>query len=204
MSERRASVGVCIPFHDSMKVHTALSLVLATNLLRASGHGMTLHAQPGPYTHWNREHLVNQALQAGVDYAMFVDTDIAFPTDGIIRLIQAEKPIIGGPYNLKNDKSESVIKMPGQNGKRFSSGHFDFPDEPFEVAAIGTGFMLIDLQAISELERPLFPCDFGDGDSDGGTMLGEDIAFCLKAREAGITIWCHPKVQVGHIGDKVY
>ena len=31
-------------------------------------------------------------------------------------------------------------------------------------------------------------------------QLGEDLAFCKKADELGIEIWCEPTVRVGHIG----
>ena len=29
-------------------------------------------------------------------------------------------------------------------------------------------------------------------------MCGEDVSFCLDAKEAGFEIWCDPRVRVGH------
>jgi hypothetical protein len=29
-------------------------------------------------------------------------------------------------------------------------------------------------------------------------MCGEDVSFCLDAKEAGFEIWCDPKIRVGH------
>lgn len=198
----KPSIAVCIPTLGHVHVKTTIALCLATNLLRASGHTVTIHTRLGPYTHWNREHLVNDAIElAQADYVMFVDADIVFPTDGMIRLLAAQKPVIGGPYNLKQDEAMSTIKMPDGNGGFAAVKDFPFPDEPFEVAALGTGFMLVDLAAIADLERPLFPCDFGGPDNP---MVGEDIAFCRKVTDAGLSVWCDPSVQCGHIGDKVY
>ena len=28
----------------------------------------------------------------------------------------------------------------------------------------------------------------------------EDVSFCLRARQAGFEVWCHPGVRVGHVG----
>lgn len=185
----------------SVKTYTTLSLIMATNLLTHSGHTVSLHQSSGPYTHWNREHLVRLALEHDDDYVMFVDTDVIFETDAIIRLLGAEKPVIAGPYNLKQDEPMSTIKLDDGNGGYKAATGFPFPEDPFEVAAIGTGFMLIHKAVFAAINPPYFPCDFNGGD---GTEVGEDIAFCRKVRAAGLTIWCHPKAQCGHIGDRVY
>ena len=29
-------------------------------------------------------------------------------------------------------------------------------------------------------------------------MCGEDVSFCLDAKEAGYEIWCDPRIRVGH------
>ena len=28
--------------------------------------------------------------------------------------------------------------------------------------------------------------------------LGEDLSFCVRARNCGYKIWCDPKLQIGH------
>ena len=30
--------------------------------------------------------------------------------------------------------------------------------------------------------------------------LGEDIAFCFRARDLGFELWAEPNVQLGHVG----
>ena len=65
-----------------MKMLTVFSLVMATNMLRSLGHDMTFTAREGPYTHWNRDHLAQDAIKAGGEYLMFVDTDVVFPRRG--------------------------------------------------------------------------------------------------------------------------
>jgi hypothetical protein len=29
-------------------------------------------------------------------------------------------------------------------------------------------------------------------------MCGEDVSFCLDAKEAGMVTWCDPRIRVGH------
>jgi len=34
--------------------------------------------------------------------------------------------------------------------------------------------------------------------------VGEDVAFCQQAAEAGLEIWCDPTITLSHIGDYHY
>lgn len=204
------SVLIGIPTNGDMKMMTAMSLVMATNLLRATGHTMHLTVREGPYTHWNREHLVQDAVAQEANYLMFIDTDVAFPAEAVARLVGLRKHIAGGIYNLKQDEPVSTVKLwkDGQGAHDFVYGSDSLPfkavsdeplpDEPFQVAALPTGFMLVDVQKVfveSGLEFPYFPCHFG---------LGEDVAFCVNAQKAGLEVWCDPSIPIQHIGDKAY
>ncbi len=186
-----------IPTNGDMKILTAVSLMFATNLLRTSGHEMAVSVRSGPYTHWNREHLIEDAINAECEHLMFVDTDVVFPTDGILRLLDRDKDIIGAPYNLKQTEPVSTIKLWNDDRTGFRAIENEtFPEDPFQLAAVPTGFMLIRLAALKAMEPPYFPCEFG--------VRGEDVAFCLNAQEAGLEVWCDPTIAVTHIGDYAY
>lgn len=186
-----------------MKIVTVCSLVLATNYLRATGHDTTLHVQTGPYTHWNREHLVEDAQAADASHLMFIDTDIVFETDAITRLLERDLDVVGGAYNMKQDRPVSTIKMWNADRSGFvDQPEREMPEAPFQVAAMGTGFMLINMRVFDRLPRPWFPCEYGDG--NGTAPMGEDIRFCLNAQDAGFRVWCDPTVALQHIGDKRY
>ena len=34
--------------------------------------------------------------------------------------------------------------------------------------------------------------------------FGEDLSFCLRARELGAEIWCDSTIKLGHVGTAVY
>ena len=34
--------------------------------------------------------------------------------------------------------------------------------------------------------------------------FGEDLAFCLRAKEVGAKLWCDSSIKLGHVGLTVY
>lgn len=138
------------------------------------------------------------------DYLLFVDSDIEFPAWGLERLISHNKDIVGGMYFKKaaphfplvyefNKKtwSHSCIKNP--------------PTELCEVDGMGTGFMLIKKEVLVKLfekkwvAKNGFPFNFMQ--KPDGNDIGEDLAFCVRAKKAGYKIWCDPSIPLYHIGE---
>jgi hypothetical protein len=173
------------------------------------------------YVHRNRNVLLDRALKGDSTHLMFVDTDIVFPPDGIMRLLAQQKPIIGGAYNLKRDfddgarRRTTVKALPEMLNGRPHSEWVLPRDKPFECAGLPTGFMLIELDVLRNL--PVQP-DFG-GDREGAPdkgprnwfdfgnyagFVGEDIYFCDFVRNQGVPIWCDPTIKLGHIGPNVF
>ena len=69
----------------------------------------------------------------------------------------------------------------------------------FTVDYTGFGWVLIKKGVFENLEYPWFAPKmqvFESGDVQD--MCGEDVSFCLDAKEAGYEIWCDPKIRVGH------
>lgn len=194
------AVTIGVATYDSMKTKTAFCLAAAVTTTIKAGVDVHFAARSGPYTHWNRDALVEDAVNAGTGHLMMIDTDIVFPADAILTLLSRGKDVIGGAYLAKKLPPEHTIKMPPvtiRDGVPYFAEQQDvtLPAEPFQCAAVPTGFMLIDMRAIEKLERPLFPCV---------SPVGEDVAFCLKCADAGLEIWCDPTLGLGHLGDYEY
>ena len=34
--------------------------------------------------------------------------------------------------------------------------------------------------------------------------FGEDLSFCMRARDAGVQIYCDSSIKLGHVGYKTY
>lgn len=91
--------------------------------------------------------------------------------------------------------------MRGKDQKPFD-GKLDYDfiirkEDLVEVAYTGMGFMLVKRGVFEKLEYPWFrPIEKKIGDMVDFTM--EDVAFCLRAKEAGFKIFIDPAVKVGH------
>jgi hypothetical protein len=80
-----------------------------------------------------------------------------------------------------------------------------------QVRQIGTGFLRINraaCEAIAELDLPVAADGwrhyFNNGIRPSSYYLTEDYAFCENAWMAGIPVWMHRQVKVGHYGPEVF
>ena len=73
--------------------------------------------------------------------------------------------------------------------------------KPFTVDYAGFGWLLIQKGVFEDKKMP-YPWFapkmqvFESGNVQD--MCGEDVSFCLDAKEAGYEIWCDPRIRVGH------
>lgn len=197
-----------LPLYDDPKAETMLSLL---HTVAGFPHELTLSMRRGPYLDWNREACVTDALAAKSDYLMFVDSDMAFPSKAVELLIDHAKgkDIIGGNYYEKRYPLVSTVKLleNGFDGKTVEAKVSNFPSEPFQVAAVATGFMCIDLKRLVDCMAPPYFA------YETATRLGlerelglgrEDVAFCVRARKCGLQVWCDPTIPLMHMGVHAY
>jgi hypothetical protein len=197
----RISLGIIT--REDVNIETVACLM---HMLQCSPHEFHLNLRKGTYVQEMRNDCVKEARSVNADYLFFIDSDMIFPGDGLNRLLAHNKDIIGGMYNMKQLPLVTTIKLCNDKGERLFLKPEDIPstldipkDRIFKVYGIPTGFLLIKLSAIEDLENPF---DF-DRD-ENGLIIGEDINFCIKCKEIGLDIWCDPTIQIGHIGSYVY
>jgi hypothetical protein len=195
-----SSILIGVPHYGGFKAEMACSLVAAVADLSRNGHEVALSTRGGPYTHWNREQLGEDAVEAGVGHLMMIDADMMFLPDSIGRMLGRGKPIIGGFYMMKTTPPMNTIKLSDGNGGYLGTKNWTPPPEPFPVAAVATGFLLISTDVLRTLPKPWFPCEY----TDGPDSVGEDVAFCRAALAHGYEVWCDPTFRLVHIGDYGY
>lgn len=164
---------------------------------------ITLSPQNGPYLALNREASMRDAIIAKSDYLIFVDTDMVFPADAFTRLIAHGKDVIGANYYEKRLPLVTNVKPIGPNGEMADDGKLGtmtMPHEPFQCAGLGAGLLAIRVARVQECMAPPY---FAFADHRG-EMMGEDLAFCGRARRAGLQVWCDPTIPVLHVGDYLY
>ena len=150
---------------------------------------------------------IKYAQMMGADYLLFVDEDIKVNPDVLVKLINSKKDIVSAlifKRKLITSPAFSIFqKNPDNPTEEMLVPFWDYPKNSlFFVPAAGTGCMLINMKIFKKFPEPYFK--FWKG-------IGEDIFFCLRAREAGIKTWVNSKAKTEHIqmlyrfiGEKVY
>lgn len=147
------------------------------------------------YIDYNRNQLVDIAVQNGSSHLLFVDSDIQFPPTGIEDLLASNKDIIGGYYNTR--RGNCPVRIKDADGRLVSPS--PLPTEPFKCHVLPTGFMLIDMEVFDKLHKPYFAVL-----THANGTIGEDVYFCKQATDAGLELWCDPRIHLGHVGKHIY
>ena len=191
---------VAVPCMDQVPARFAQSLaMLRTNCQTVVGF------QIGSLVWDSRTKLAQRAIQAEADYVLWLDSDMEFPPDLLERLMatlenKEEADIVTGLYFRRVEPYSPVlfekIRLAGigANWKEFS----ELPKEDvFEVEGCGFGAVLMPTDIIMAVAAkngdPFWPI----------AHLGEDLAFCIRARELGYRIFCDQTIPIGHVGHNV-
>ncbi len=185
-----SKICIGVPNGGTVKAKTAYTLMSIK-----SEHELFPVFSTGSYIAENRERIVDIAISQMCSHLFFVDADMSFPSDTLNKLLDLDKDIVGGMYNYRKLPLQTTVKFIGKDG---TSVEGEVPREPFKVAAIGAGCLLIKMNVFSQLKKPCFQVEQIES---GEIVCTTDVAFCEKAKDAGYDIWCDPSLAVKHIGD---
>lgn len=167
-------------------------------------------------------------LNSDADYLLFIDADIYFRTEDVLRMIASRKELIIGPVPLKGFNWENIKNAALQDKKELAnySGIFNIvnlpnvymknENEPFEIAHGGCALMLIHRSVLDQL-KPYTDYYVNGGatiannkkvynffrveiEKNSKLLLSEDYFFCHSYRTIGGKVWCAPWCQTGHLG----
>ena len=150
------------------------------------------------------------------DYQLWIDSDIVFNSEKFWQLCDLalpaegeEKAITAGWYSTEDGQTTSVAHWMDEEDFRGNGGVMNHETletivkrkKPFTVDYAGFGWLLIKNGVFEheDIKYPWFAPKmqiFESGEVQD--MCGEDVSFCLDAKEAGFEIWCDPRVRVGH------
>lgn len=196
-----SKVGICIPARGQVEVGTAFDLAALVNYTnKNSKHEVNLYTSMGTLIFDQRNNMVQSALDDGCTHVLFIDADMRFPKNSLIRLLDHNKAIVGVNATTRSEpvkptaktlevKDDHVIWHPV-----FSKGK----DGIEIVDGIGCGVMLIDTCVFKELEKPWFFFEKLPNDK----ILGEDIYFCIKSADIGFKTYVDHTLsqEIKHIG----
>ena len=143
----------------------------------------------------------------GFDRVLWIDSDMTFPSDTLIRLSrdmdEHDLDMVCGIYFTR-----SVPIMPSIHNKLHwevkpdgwvdtdCRCFIDYPENSlFEIACCGFGCVMTSVKLLKAMNdkygSPFYPL----------MGMGEDTTFCWRATQNGFRIFCDSSVKVGHIGE---
>lgn len=162
-----------------------------------------LAMKSGSLIYTSRNSLAMMAIQMDADFVFWLDSDMVFKSDTLVRMMDTLKKndldILTGLYFRRVPPYSPVLfdKLE-QNGEITEFSEFNkVPDELFEVGGCGFGCVLMKTDVFFDVQSK-----FGNMFAPRGNN-GEDVAFCIRARECGYKIYCDPSIVCGHVGYSV-
>lgn len=157
----------------------------------------------GSLVYDSRDYIASFAVNKGFDYVLYADSDMVFSSDDLKKLLSHDDDIVSGYYVSRDGNEKPVIYSKIITRRRFPFRLPELiPDNKTAgfgpVAACGFGFCLIKtsvLKSMLKRYKSLFEPKWG---------VGEDIAFCIRAKRCGYQVFCDRDVKLGHVGQKVY
>ena len=165
-------------------------------------------------------------------HLLFIDADMKFRTEYIVRMIQADKSFIVGPVALKGYNWDEIRQaaVNGEQDINRTGGVFNInklpgidmvdENEPFEIEHGGNAFMMLRRDVFETLKphTPIYTnggaslpdgCEIYDYfrveiNKDTNHLLSEDYFLCHSYRQLGGKVWCAPWVETGHFGSHLF
>jgi hypothetical protein len=194
-----------------------------------------------------RNYLVDEFLRSDCTHLMFIDSDIGFDPNDVIALSViaaqgSDKHIVCGPYpkkciaweKIKRAVDKGYADKDPNNLEKYVGDYVFNPkegtstialDEPVEVLEGGTGFMMIQREALEKFQaaypqymyrpdhvrtehfdgsREILMAFQAEVDPESKRYLSEDYWFCQKAWAIGIKTWLCPWMKLQHMGSYMF
>ena len=155
-----------------------------------------------------RNKLAQQAVDDGYDRVLWLDSDILFQPDLMLRLAQHLDnglEYVSGLYFKRQYPTDPVcfktIVQRKEDRELITEAlvYRDYPkDQLFEVDATGFGAVMIETSLIKRVKDKYglpFSPQLG---------LGEDMSFCWRAKQVGAKLYCDSSIKLKHIGSTAF
>lgn len=209
MSEKKKKLIICTPTITKPYPQYLAALEAAVPLIHAAGwdEGCTFTVG-NAYISFARSEMLRKAMDAKADAVVFIDHDISFDPDAIVRLIETPGDVVAGDYRFKDPSKEEYM------GKLWTddAGHvLAAPNAPpgcIKAVAVPAGFLKVTKEAVAKFMKaypelvygPAYApsVDLFNHGAYGGVWFGEDYAFSRRWNDCGGDIWLIPDLNLTH------
>lgn len=208
------SLFVALPAYD-FKVSLKLAISLARFAQAAPQHGITL--QIGSICGCSvvsraRNLLVRDFLDSECTDLLFIDSDINFLPDDVLRLMawasDPKKGIVAGVPRTRSEECVYIADLDVDAAGQLTMDGMGL----VRGKRVATAFMLVQRSVFETLTDAHPEWEYYDKKTDrtlSGVFdfkltsegyMGEDFLFCDRAREHGFEVWIDPTIELGHMG----
>lgn len=207
--------GIPIPKGQAPHPKTVDSLRASIPLVHAAGwdEGFT-QTVGNPYISGARAEITRKALDAKADVVFYIDYDVSWRPEDLIKVLETEGDVVAGTYRCKTDNRDEVLYMGalycGADHKALGRR-----DGALAARVAPAGFLKVTTKAIDHFMQSYPELCYGPKYSlsvdlfhhgaHNGLWWGEDYAFCRNYIDSGGEVWIVPDLNIDHWqGDFAY
>jgi hypothetical protein len=173
--------------------------------LLKNGHEVIPYYSNDLYIDRSRNMIANLFLDSDCDNLIFVDSDLSFDDDAMLKLLKYNKDVVAGiyPYKKKNEDYPVTLKFDNQNNcKEEETGLVYATRVPTGLMRIHRRVFNFDAEEDERGIKQFFQT--GMVFKDDPNWWGEDAYFCKKVIDEGFEIYIEPRLNFTHIGNCEY
>jgi hypothetical protein len=211
-ADENKKVVFCIPTISKPYQVCLDSLAASLPLIKAAGWEDGAVYQIGcPYISAARSMMLRKALDAKATVVVFIDHDLSWEPQDLLRLIETDGDVVAGTYRFKGEPEEYMGAIfPGEDGTPIVR-----EDGCIKAHSIPAGFLKITRAGVNKFishypeltygEKCAPLVDLFNHGAHQGVWYGEDYAFARRWRERCGDIWLLPNINLTHhLSDKPF
>ena len=222
----KPKVYVATPCYDMMRIETCVSLLDTFSALGGSGIECRFKSVKSSLVTHARNLLTCGFMNSGFDYMLFVDADVEFRPEAVMRMLVPKEFIVCTPYRVKEDKMKYAVKFKNPDKIKI------LPWDMVEIEEGPAGLLLIHKIVFERLmdKHPELKINFDESTREkmnaeigskvdaidkymynfwdttfsleSGVWKGEDLSFCKLATDADFKIYANLDSWTTHHGSR--
>ena len=108
-TQLKPSVFIAMPCYDSVKVATMVSIIKLIQQFQKNGVAVGIQTMKSPLIHQARNYLSSLFMVSPYTHMLFIDSDVEFQPEAVLRMLVAQKDIICTPYRVKSEDTSKKV-----------------------------------------------------------------------------------------------
>lgn len=143
-----------------------------------------------------RNDLYKDAMKLGFTHVLNVDSDMVFPPEAVISMIERDLDFVAADYRRRNPPHTTIAVQPDGTPVEHGPGKTGL----VEIRSCGLGLSLFRLNMLDRMDYP-----WSGMQTHANGTLDDSIWFCANAGNAGFKLFCDRDAtkSVGHITKQI-